>query len=201
MTKKEILELIIADFYEDFAISMKNKILSTNSVENHIELTEDLIRFSSEKDCDKYSYLNNYTKEKIKKGEFRSAYICEYLYLHDKHTFDGIYSKIPSLFQLIKNESTKRHFSKVTALILKSNHYKYSYNELDIISSISTEWIINDKVKIAVQIWAIEILIECEQHIDWVKSVLEDILENISYAPSAGMKVRLKRWAQYRSCR
>ena len=105
------------------------------------------------------------------------------------------------MFPLIKNESTKRHFSKLSALILQNNEYNYSQEELEIISSTSTEWIINDKVKIAVQIWAIEILIECETKVDWIKNVLEDILENISYARSAGMKVRLKRWAQYRSCR
>ncbi|MPM83670.1 hypothetical protein SDC9_130739 [bioreactor metagenome] len=201
MTKREILDLIIADFYEDFAITMRHRILLSNSIENHLSLTDDLIRYPTDKLNLDYEYLSQYNREDYKKAEFRSAYICEHLYLYDKNTLKGFLPKIPSLFPLIKNESTKRHFAKLTALILQNNEYNYSQEELEIISSTSTEWIINDKVKIAVQIWAIEILIECETKVDWIKNVLEDILENISYAPSAGMKVRLKRWAQYRSCR
>ncbi len=69
MTKREILDLIIADFYEDFAITMRDRILLSNSIENHLSLTDDLIRYPTDKLNLDYEYLSQHNREDYKKAE------------------------------------------------------------------------------------------------------------------------------------
>jgi hypothetical protein len=186
MNKEEILIVFRSNFTEGFANNQRDIILKENSLTQIFDLISDLISFAS--------YLSSIPKPELNKIEFRTAYVIESLYFFDNTTFCDFHSSFFELFPKVKNESTKRHFAKIMADILSKDNYRTSDENYDLIAATCVDWIIKEKVRVAVQIWAIECLIVLKTKVNWVPDLLMDLLDTLSVNPSAGMKVRLKRW-------
>jgi len=179
MTKQEIISLLTANFYERFAEQNAGIITGNGSMEALFELLEETI-----------------SREDFSKTEFRAAYVVEYIYFSDIRQFEPYYGRFFRIFPLVKNESVKRHFTKIMAHILNGDKYHATDADCEAVATACVDWIINKKVKVAVQIWAIECLFILQPRIVWVKEILEEILQNLSVNPSPAMIVRLKRWRQ-----
>ncbi len=186
MTKQDIISLLLEDFYERFAEQSGKRIIETNSVSALFELTEDCANHSD--------YLKTYNREVLKRIEFRAAYVLDYVYFYDFNLFKPFIKRFVTLFPLITNESTKRHFCRIMADILIKGRYIAEQWEYEAVASACVDWIINSKVRVAVQIWAIECLFLLQSKVLWVREILDDILDNLSVNPSPAMVVRLRRW-------
>jgi len=179
MTKQEIISLLTADFYERFAEKCAGIITGSGSMEALFELMEETI-----------------SREDLRKVAFRAAYVVEYIYFSDIRQFEPYYGRFFRIFPLVTNESVKRHFAKIMAHILKGDKYHATDADCEAVATACVDWIINKKVKVAVQIWAIECLFILQPRIEWVKEILEDVLQNLSVNPSPAMIVRLRRWRE-----
>ncbi|MDP3436952.1 MAG: hypothetical protein Q8S04_06895, partial [Bacteroidales bacterium] len=126
--------------------------------------------------------------------EFRSAYILEYVYFYDCNFFNDFYPHFFNLFPKVQNESSKRHFAKIMTDILKNRRYIGSNEQYEAIASACIEWIINDRVRVAVQVWSIETLIMLKSKVPFVNEILEELLDQLSFNPTPGMVVRLRKW-------
>lgn len=82
------------------------------------------------------------------------------------------------------------------AHILNGDKYHATDADCEAVATACVDWIINKKVKVAVQIWAIECLFILQPRVGWVREILEDILQNLSVNPSPAMIVRLRRWRE-----
>lgn len=201
MTKQEIISLLTEDFYERFAEQTANIIISSESMEALFELLEDAISFSgSRKEGSNTRHNNNYlksvSKEGLRKVEFRAAYVIEFIYFSDSKKFEHYYSRFFKIFPIVTNESVKRHFTKIMADILSNGRYQANPADYEAIATSCIDWIINKKVRVAVQIWAIECLFILQHRVGWIKEILEEILQNLSLNPSPAMIVSLRRWRQ-----
>lgn len=186
MTKQEIISLLTADFYEKFAKKCAGVITGSGSTEALFELLEETI-----------------SREDIRNVAFRAAYVIEFIYFSDIRQFEPYYSRFFRIFPLVKNESVKRHFTKIMAHSLNGDKYHATDADCEAVATACVDWIINKKVKVAVQIWAIECLFILQHRVVWVKEILEDILQNLSVNPSPAMIVRLRRWRKsdnYNNC-
>ncbi|MDD3033849.1 MAG: hypothetical protein PHT25_04555 [Bacteroidales bacterium] len=199
MTNQEIISLLTADFYERFAEQSAGIITGSESMEALFELLQDTVLYSCLKkrgtDIDSTNnYLMSISREELRKTEFRAAYVMEYIYFSDIRQFEPYYGRFFRIFPLITNESVKRHFTKIMAHILSGDKYHATDVDCDAVATACVDWIINKKVKVAVQIWAIECLFILQHRVVWVKEILDDILQNLSVNPSPAMIVRLRRW-------
>ena len=68
------------------------------------------------------------------------------------------------------------------------------HNQLEEVAASCVDWVINQKVRVAVVVWAVECLLTLKARYEWLPEILEEIMENLSENPTAGMKVRLKKW-------
>ena len=188
LSKTEMVDLLISDFYEDFAKIIRDILISRESVPILISLIRDIVTKESS-----LMLMNSYKKNR-EKIEFRSAYILEYVYFYDCNFFNDFYPLFFNLFPKVQNESSKRHFGKIMADILKNRRYTGSNEQYEAIASACIEWIINDKVRVAVQVWSIETLIMLKSKVPFVNEILEELLDQLSFNPTPGMVVRLRKW-------
>jgi len=207
MTKNDIISLLLADFYERFAEQSGRRIIETKSLGALFELLDDSIRYSFSKKLDKSqgksqyksivpqaNYLKSINNDDLRKIEFRAAYVVEFIYFSNIQLFEQYFKQFFTLFPFVTNESAKRHFAKIMADILINGKYVATQSEYEAIASSCIDWLINKQVRVAVQIWAIECLFLLQHNVDWVKEILDDVLDNLSVSPSPAMVVRLRRW-------
>jgi len=199
MTKQDIILLLTANFYEGFAEQCGNMIIVQKGADSLFELMSDLITFSyavkNKTEIENhFQYLVVIRKENLTRLEFRAAYVLDFIYFSDNKIFNGYYQEFFSLFPLVTNESTKRHFSRIMSDILKNDKYIPESKYYEAIAAACVDWIINERVRVAVQVWAVECLIHLKDRVEWVSDILFDILDKLSVNPSPGMIVSLRRW-------
>ncbi len=185
MTKEDIITLLTADFYEGFAEQCGNIIIEQQGVDALFGLLTDTIVVPS---------LSGIKKDTLTRIGFRAAYVFDFIYFSNNKAFDKYYKSFFSIFPLVTNESTKRHFARVMADILAKDNYLAELADYESVASACVDWIINEKVRVAVQVWAVECLILLKGRVGWVPDLLDDILDRLSINPSPGMIVRLRGW-------
>ncbi|OFX80341.1 MAG: hypothetical protein A2X17_00460 [Bacteroidetes bacterium GWF2_41_61] len=188
LSKTEIVDLLISDFYKDFAKNIRDILISRESVPVLISLMIDIVNKNSG-----LTLISSFKKHR-EKIEFRSAYILEYVYFYDCNFFNDFYPHFFNLFPKVQNESSKRHFAKIMTDILKNRRYTGSNEQYEAIASACIEWIINDRVRVAVQVWSIETLIMLRSKVPFVTEILEELMNQLSFKPTPGMVVRLRKW-------
>ncbi|OFY45093.1 MAG: hypothetical protein A2X18_14260 [Bacteroidetes bacterium GWF2_40_14] len=185
MTKQDIITLLTADFYEGFAEQCGKIIIEQQGVDALFGLLTDTIVIFN---------VAGMKKDALSRIGFRAAYALDYIYFSNNKVFDKYYQNFFFIFPLVTNESTKRHFAKVMADILAKDNYLAELADYESVASACVDWIINEKVRVAVQVWAVECLIRLKGRVGWVPDILDDILDKLSINPSPGMIVRLRGW-------
>jgi len=177
--------LLTADFYEGFAEQCGTIIIEQQGIDALFELLTDTVVISN---------VAGMKKDALSRIGFRAAYVFDFIYFSNNKAFDKYYQSFFSIFPMVTNESTKRHFARVMADILAKDNYLAELTDYESVASACVDWIINDKVRVAVQVWAVECLIRLKGRVGWVPDLLDDILDRLSINPSPGMITRLKVW-------
>ena len=84
LSKTEIVDLLISDFYKDFAKNIRDILISRESVPVLISLVIDIVNKNSS-----LTLISSFKKHR-EKIEFRSAYILEYVYFYDCNFFNSV---------------------------------------------------------------------------------------------------------------
>ncbi len=188
MTKTEIAVLLNENFYERFAQKVRDIIIEKRSVKELFLLLDDLIK-GTIPDNEYYGIKKN-----LSRTEFRAAYVLDNVYFFDNKYFNEYYELFFDIFPFIKNGSTKRHFAKIAANILIENVYQIEKSKKEIIAGTCLDWVASPKVKVAVKVWAVEVLIVLKEEFEWIDDALRELLYDLSLNPTPGIKVRLKKW-------
>jgi hypothetical protein len=177
MTRKTLIEACIAEFTPNYANNWAAQVLSTRSLDTLIELIEE-------------SGKIGLSKKDLEKVEFRSAYILEYVYFKEPESIIPYLKRFFEMFPAVTNGSRRRHFAKIGFFVIKRG---YSPHNIEAIATACADWIIDLNTRVAVKIWALDILIEFTKTEKWIKDLLSEVIESLSKNPSAGMTVRLRR--------
>ena len=177
MTREQLIEGCLTSFEPNFARTWAEQVILTNSLPILWELIEE-------------SRKLGLSKPDLEKLEFRSAYILEAVYLKNPTLFDPFLNSFFELFPKVTNGSMRRHFSKICFhAIKKGNNPPNS----EAIATACADWIIDPSTQIAVNVWALDILIELNKTEKWINDLLPEVIASLSKNPSAGMIVRLRR--------
>ena len=84
----------------------------------------------------------------------------------------------------------RRHFAKIGFFAIKEG---YRPHDNKAIVTACADWIIDPKTRIAVKIWALDILAELAKTEKWIQELLPEVIASLSKNPSSGMLVRLRR--------
>ncbi len=190
MTKTDILELLTRDFFENFAQQCAEIIRREGAEEVLFQLLKDI----TSRDRDVLKELNLTTSAAINRAEFRSAYVFEQIYFYNPTILEVRAKEFIEMFPNINGESAKRHFCKIMSHFLTIIRWRNYHNELEAVAGSCVEWIMNQKVRVAVVVWAVETLLILRDSYEWLPEIVDEILEKLSEKPTAGMKVRLKKW-------
>lgn len=175
---KELINTILDRFDQDYSTQMAAYVLETHSLALLYELATngqtDLPRLSQEQLL------------------FRSAYTLEAIYTLDKSWLDPYLDRFCTDFSAVQNESVKRHFTKIMQSVLR--YHTPSLAQKQAMAMACAQWIVKPRVRVAVQIGAMELLLELSDQLEWVEELLPDIFSLLSRDPSPAMLVRLRRW-------
>lgn len=180
MTHEDVVSILIGDFGAgNFAQVNSSVIVTQGGVDKLYDIAME-------------KYRNTLGKSEYNKLLFRSAYILESVYFDYPNEFKPFIIKFFTDFSNSKNQSAHRHFTKIMSHLL--NHSKPPKELSDQIARACVEWITEQGVRVAVQIWAMEVLIQLYAEVWWLQMSLYDLLEILRANPSPAMQVRLRQW-------
>ena len=128
---------------------------------------------------------------------FRAAYALEYAFFLDQERF--ISKCIPAFiesFPLTKNRSAHRHFGKIMTILLQTKRIILSPKQAEWVAEAAASWIADPKSRVAVQIWALQILSLLTPQVKWIAEILPDAIGLLSRQPTPAMEVTLRRRLQ-----
>lgn len=178
ITKNELTDLLLDDFYKNFAQQTALNVVGNSA-------TEQLYNLAIDNDLD-------FPKPQKDKIIFRAAYVLEIIFFKYNDLFSQYNSRFCIDFCKCKNGSAKRHFSKIMAHLLLV--YSPTQKQCEDIAEKCAEWAVDTNTKIAVKILSIEVLFVLKNRVNWVTDILQDILEPLKTNPSAAIECRLKKW-------
>lgn len=177
----DLIARIRGRFYANFAVETARWVIETDDVQTLYYLCT----------CRRIPSLSRTEQEQV---NFRAAYTLEEIYLNHTSFFTPYKDQFIADFKYVINPSVKRHFSKIMNLLLR--HHSPTTEQCESIATTCIEWITEEKVRVAVQIRAVEILLQLQPRVEWLGGMLPQILEPLSRNPSPAMTVNLKRWKQ-----
>ena len=100
-------------------------------------------------------------------------------------------------FPACADPSARRHFAKVMADLL--GRYSPGRRDMERIAEAAARWAVEPGAKVAVKIWAVEVLKHCRRRVGWVQEVWDDIVETMAHDATPGIEVRMrKNWREPR---
>ena len=71
--------------------------------------------------------------------------------------------------------------------------------DLERIAEAAARWAVDPGAKVAVKIWAVEVLKHCRQRVGWVQEVWDDLVETMAHDATPGIEVRMRKsWKKSR---
>lgn len=182
MSGQELAGLLAKPFYENFAERMAVRVQQ----EQAIGLLYGLITQDDPS-------LSRAVRHKVL---FRGAYVLETLYFAHPESFTPYLEAFCECdFAACADPSARRHFTKIMAHVLRD--YTPDAEALERIAASAAEWAVDPQMKVAVRIWAMEVLALCRDRVDWVPDVWEDMLETLAHDASPAIANRLRKsWRQ-----
>lgn len=174
-----VIELLTASFYKDFARQCAAIIIEQNAVELIYTLATEQIELA-------------HPKPQRDMIAFRAAYVLETIYFVDRNHFEPYRVRFMDDFAQTKSESAKRHFTKMMDDILKL--YEPTDEQSEAIAQACIFWITEPKTRVAVQIWAVEILLKLCTTTDWLKVIMPEIVHSLTINPSPAIISRHRKW-------
>jgi hypothetical protein len=177
LTHEQIIEGCLTSFGANFAETWAEKVVLSQSLRTLWDLIEESETFGL-------------SKPDLEKLKFRSAYILEAVYYKNPTLFYPFLLSFFELFPTVTNGSMRRHFAKICYYEIKKGSCPPN---IEAIATACADWIIDPKTRVAVKVWALDILLELSKTESWINELLSDVIASLSTNPSAGMLVRLRR--------
>lgn len=125
---------------------------------------------------------------------FRGACVLERIFSDRPGLFEPCIDRFCRRdFPSCGDESMKRLFGKMMARLLVN--YRPEDSVLERIAEAAARWAVEPRAKVAVRIWAVEVLLQCRGRVAWLAEIEEELLAVIGRDASPGIAVRMrKRW-------
>lgn len=124
---------------------------------------------------------------------WRAAYVLERILFTAPERFAPFRERfLKEDFAACTDPGARRSFAKMAARLLRDG--MPDDDALERIASAAAEWAAAPETKIAVRIWAMEILDGCRDRIGWIGPAREDLLAMFSEEASPAIAARMRRW-------
>jgi hypothetical protein len=177
LTREQLIEICLTSIGPNFAGTWAEQVISSQSLPTLWSLIEE-------------SGKLGLSKPDLEKLEFRLAYILEAVYSQNPTLFQPFRNAFFELFPSVTNGSVRRHFAKICFYEIKKGH---NPPNVEAIATACADWIIDPATRIAVKVWALDILSQFAKTEKWVKELMPEVIASLSTNPSAGTLVRLRR--------
>ena len=88
---------------------------------------------------------------------------------------------------------------KINALARRQAVDGHGRRDMERIAEAAARWAVEPGAKVAVKIWAVEVLKHCRRRVGWVQEVWDDIVETMAHDATPGIEVRMrKNWREPR---
>lgn len=178
MTDADLVKLLSERFYENFADEAARAVLGADAVDRLYAVT-----------VDPHPELPKSVRHKVL---FRGAYVLERIYFTVPERFmphAGEFCRRD--FPECADASVRRHFGKIMADLL--GRYEPEPETLDRIAEAAAEWAVDPAAKVAVRIWAVEVLCRCRGRVGWVDESWDDIVGAMAADPTPGIECRMRK--------
>lgn len=177
MTESELVNLLQARFCEDFAGDAARRVLAADAVGV-------LYRVA----VSPHAELPKATRHQLL---FRAAYVLERIYFDAPEHFLPLAEDFcRRAFPECRDASAKRCFGKIMADLL--DHHTPEPQVLGRIAECAADWATDPQSKVAVRIWAVEILKRCRERVEWVSGAWEDIVQIQACGATPGILSRMR---------
>ena len=100
-------------------------------------------------------------------------------------------------FPACTDRSAQRHFAKIMADLL--GRYAPESGDLERIAETAAGWAVSPEAKVAVKVWAVEVLKRCRERVGWVAESWDDIVETVALDATPGIESRMRKSWKTRS--
>ena len=129
---------------------------------------------------------------------FRGAYVLERIYFDAPEAFMPRAESFCRVdFAACANASAQRHFGKIMADLL--GRYAPEPGDLERIAETAAGWAVSPEAKVAVKVWAVEVLKRCRERVGWVAELWDDIVETVALDATPGIESRMRKSWKTRS--
>lgn len=178
MTRQDLIRSLSGPFYEGFADSLASRVCEAECVETLYD-----VAVAEHRD------LSAAARHKVR---FRSAYVLEKIFFTRPELFGPLADVFcREDFPACTDASARRHFAKIMAHLLRTRSPEPE--SLDRIAECAAQWILEPQTKVAVKVWAVEILKSCRERVGWVAEAWPDLLETLASEATPGISSRLRR--------
>ncbi|HIY69435.1 MAG TPA: hypothetical protein H9828_08460 [Candidatus Alistipes intestinigallinarum] len=181
MTEEELIGALSDRWQEHFADEMARRVCAAEAVGV-------LYRIAAGPD----DRLGTLPKPERRKIGFRAAYVLERVSLRSWTAFLPFAEDFcRRAFPACTDPSVRRHFRKIMIELLR--RVCLDPEVLERIAETAAEWAVEPGSKVAVRVWAMEVLKVCRGRIGWVDECWEDLVEAQAAGASPGIVSRLRR--------
>lgn len=176
MTQPDLIKLLTARFYENFADEVSARVRDADAVgELYALVTAD--------------DLPRNVRHPV---AFRGAYVLERLFFDAPELFEPcVESFLNRDFAVCTDPSSRRHFGKIMAHLLRDRMPEP--DALARIADAAADWAVDPRSKVAVRIWAVEVLKCCRDRVAWVEESWGDIVEAQNNDATPGISNRMRK--------
>lgn len=187
MTEAELVKSLSERFYSDFADTVARRVCDADAVELLYAVA-----------TSPYGTLPKPVRHKV---SFRSAYVLEKIYFAAPDAFMPFAGAFCDKdFPDCTDPSAQRHFAKIMADLLGC--YTPDSSSLDRIAETAAQWAVDSGSKVAVRIWAVEVLKHCRERVGWVAESWDDVIGTMGRDATPGIECRMRKsWKQGRNDR
>lgn len=181
MTEEELIGALSDRWQEHFADEMARRVCAAEAVGV-------LYRIAADPD-DRLGTLPKPARRKI---GFRAAYVLERVCMRSWAAFQPCGEDFcRRAFPACTDPSARRHFGKIMIELLQ--RMQPDPEVLERIAETAAEWAVEPGSKVAVRVWAMEVLKACRGRIGWGDESWEDLVEAQAAGASPGIGSRLRR--------
>ena len=162
MTEADLIRLLSERFHGNFADETARRVRDAGAVDLLYEVA-----------TAPHPELPGPVRQKVL---FRGAYVLERIYFDAPEAFMPRAESFCRVdFAACANASAQRHFGKIMADLL--GRYAPEPGDLERIAETAAGWAVSPEAKVAVKVWAVEVLKRCRERVGWVAELWDDIVE------------------------
>lgn len=137
-------------------------------------------------------------REDWRRLQFRGACVLERILFERPDLFAPCIDRFCRRdFPDCSNEGMKRIFGKMMARLLID--YRTEDTLLERVAETAIRWAVEPRAKVAVRVWAVEVLLRCRGRVTWLGEIEQELLEAVGRDASPGIAARMRRrwWREF----